>query len=401
VSRRHSPCHAPNVGSPDTPTTTPSVDDVRRIAAIANPVIRNLEITYCYSRLSTALAANADDGANWCTYATWASRQAGRTIRGEDLLEHVELGLGTSRWLLHPIVTSWRRLLRRGLFQPDTRIGRLTGELHTPFDAIELASECVARGNLKVFEEIGLEFARYLEECPPREPPDPRRFEAFVEQLRPGDPPEGQRYLRQAFTRYEQRRLESHPRARAELAVLANLEIGFHEQTRLQPEILAALDAASSTTEDLGRRALVALFPSAARWPSAARRPAAAVTGVVASSVQREASRITREVITGSFMVLSLPGRVLALGMHLADVYPEELREPASPDLVELLGRFEPVPPAPDDCGAREWSDLPQRMHFIVHLFCAYHLRPELSEPPFTAEQVSAFARGVVPEGQL
>src|SRR5207237_8919662 len=28
-------------------------------------------------------------GANWCTYATWASRQAGRTIRGEDLLEHL------------------------------------------------------------------------------------------------------------------------------------------------------------------------------------------------------------------------------------------------------------------------------------------------------------------------
>jgi hypothetical protein len=389
------------VGSPDTPTTAPSVDEVRRIAAIANPVVRNLEITHCYSRLSAALAANANHGANWCTYATWASRQAGRTIRGEDLLAHVEQRLGTSRWLLHPIGTSWRRLLRRGLFQPDTRIGRLTGELHTPFDALELASECVARGNRKVFEEIGLEFARYLEECPPGKPPDPRRFEAFAEQLRPGDPPEGQRYLRQAFARYEQRRLEPDPKARAELAVLANLEIGFHEQTRLQPEIQAALDAASSTTEDLGRRALVALFPSAARWPSVARRPAAAVTGVVASSVQREASRITREVITESFMVLSLPGRVLGLGRHLPDAFPEELREPVDHDLVELLARFEPVPPAPDDCGAREWAELPQRMHYIVHLFCAYHLRPELSEPPFTADQVDAFARGVVPDGQL
>jgi len=386
---------------PDARPHPPGVAEVDRITAIENPVIRNLEITQCYARLADAFLAYGGDGANWCTFATWASRQAGRTIRGEDLLEHVELGLGTSRWLLHPIATSWRRLLRRGLFQPDTRIGRLTGELHTPFDAIELASESVARGNLKVFEEIGLEFARYLEECPPGEPPDPRRFEAFAERLRPGDPPEGQRYLRQAFARYEQRRLEPDPKARAELAVLANLEIGFHEQTRLQPEIRAALDAASSTTEDLGRRALVALFPSAARWPSAARRPAAAITGVVASRVQREASRITREVITESFMVLSLPGRVLALGLHLAEVYPQELREPASPDLVELLARFEPVPPAPDDCGAREWSELPERMHYIVHLFCAFHLRPELSEPPFTAEQVSTFARGLVPEGQL
>jgi hypothetical protein len=379
--------------------TAPSVEDVRRIAAIESPVLRNLEITHCYSRLSAALSMS--DGANWCTYATWASRQAGRTIRGEDLLEHLELRLGEGRWLLHPIATAWRRLLRRGLFQPGTRLGRLTGELHTPFDAFERASECVARGNLKVFEEIGLEFARYLEECPPDEPPDPGRFEAFVEGLRPGDPPDGQHYLRDAFARYERRRLEQGPKARAELAVLANLEIGFHEQTRLQPEIRAALDSATATSEDLGRRALVALFPSAARWPSLARRPASALTGAVASRVELEAGRIAREVITDSFMVLSLPGRVLALGAHLPDAYPEELREPADPDLVELLAHFEPVPPAPDDCGAREWSELPQRMHYIVHLFCAFHGQRDLADPPFTAAQVDAFSRGAVPDGQL
>jgi hypothetical protein len=119
------------------------------------------------------------------------------------------------------------------------------------------------------------------------------------------------------------------------------------------------------------------------------------------SRVQREASRITREVITDSFMVLSLPGRVLALGTHLPDTYPDELEEPVDPDLVELLGRFEPVPPAPDDCGAREWSELPQRMHYIVHLFCAFHLRRDLDTPPFTGAQVEAFSRGEVPEGDL
>jgi hypothetical protein len=39
-----------------------------------------------------------------------------------------------------------------------------------------------------------------------------------------------------------------------------------------------------------------------------------------------------------------------------------------TPDLVELLARYEPVPPALDDCGARDWSDLHQRMHYISHL---------------------------------
>ena len=42
------------------------------------------------------------DGANWCTYATWASKQAGRAIRGEDWLEQLGRRLGEGRWLLHP-----------------------------------------------------------------------------------------------------------------------------------------------------------------------------------------------------------------------------------------------------------------------------------------------------------
>ena len=100
-------------------------------------------------------------------------------------------------------------------------------------------------------------------------------------------------------------------------------------------------------------------------------------------------------------MVLSLPGRVLALGTHLGDTYPEPLREPADAELIELLARFEPAPPAPDQCGARDWSDLHQRMHYIVHLFCAFHLSEELSRPPFTPEQVAGFSSGKVPDGEL
>jgi len=385
----------------DPAAPAPSVEHVRRIAAIANPVLRNLEITNCYSRLAAALAARNGEGANWCTYATWASRQAGRTIRGEDLLEHFRRELGEGRWLVHPLATSWRRLLRRGLFQPETRVGRMTAELHTPFDAFERASECVARGNLKVFAEIGLEFARYLHECPPEAPAGSAGFERFLDGLRPGDPPTGQRYLRQAFARYERVRLERDPKARSELAVLANLEVGLHEQTRLQPEIREALDAAYATHEDLGRRALEALFPSSVRWGAIIRRPAAAVVGAQAAREQQSASRLAREVITESLMVLSLPGRVLSLATHLADAYPDVLREPANAELVELVARFEPAPPAPDDCGARDWSDLQQRMHYIVHLFRAFHLREELARPPFTPEQVAAFGRGVVPEGDL
>jgi hypothetical protein len=372
----------------------PSSQEVRRIAALDDPVIRNLEITHCYSRLAAAFAKRTGAGANWCTFATWASRQAGRTIRGEDPLEQLGRRLDRRRWLLHPVTTLWRRLLRRGLRRPDTRLGRLVAELHTPFDAVERAGDAVARGNLKVFEEIGLHFARYLET-------NAAASGRFADGLRPGDPPDGQRYLRQAFERYDRLLDEREPRTRAQLAVLANLEIGFHEQTRLQPEILEALDAPYVTQRDLGLRALTALLPSARRWWRAVRRPATWIAGALAACLQRTANRLAREVITDAFMTLSLPGRVLALGTHLDDPYPDALREPEDPDLAEWLGRFEPTPPSADDCGARDWSELDQRMHYIVHLFCAFHERAELARRPFTEAQVASFARGVVPDGEL
>lgn len=372
----------------------PTTADVRRIAAIASPVIRNLQITQCYARLAAAFAARSGGpGANWCTYATWASRQAGETIRGEDLLDDVRRRLLEGRWLLHPVQTLWRRLLRLGLLQPETRVGRLAAELHTPLDAVGRAGSAVARGNLKVFAEIGLEFARRLEQDEP--------LDRFLEGLTPGEPPDGQRLLRQAFANYELQRTEPDPKANAELGALANLEIGLHEQTRLDEQIGEALNEPLETQEELGLRALVAVFPSARRWWKAIRLPAAALFGAFARALQRASTRLAREVITESLMVLSLPGRVLQLGANLADPPPDVLREPTNADLIALVARFEPVPPARDDCAAHDWSDLHQRMHYISHLFRAFHLDEGLTRRPFTPEQVASFERGVVPDGDL
>jgi hypothetical protein len=371
----------------------PDVDEVRRIVAIGSPVVRNLAITECYSRLSAAMAARTGAGANWCTYATWASRQAGRSIRGEDLVERLAPKLGQGRELLHPIRSFWRWLLRRGLLRPESRLGRLTAQLHTPFDAFELASDAAARGNRKVFEEIGFEFARYLRDVPAGAAPESPELERFLDGLRPGEPPEGQEDLRRAFARYQRAPFEDDAKARVELLVLANLEVGLHEQTRLQPEIREAVDAAYATKEDLGERVLRARSLPVRLL----RLPVAAFAG----RLQRTSSELAREAITESLLVLSLPGRVLALGTHLGDPFPDDLREPASAELAELLARYEPVPPADDDCGARDWSVLEQRMHYISHLFRCFHARAELAGPPFTPEQVEQIRRGRIPDGDL
>jgi hypothetical protein len=324
-------------------------EEVRRIGAIASPAVRNLEITYAYSRLAAATAERTGPGANWCTFATWASRQAGRTIRGEDLEEQLRTRLLAPRELLRPLTSLWRWLLRRGLLDPSSRIGRLIGRLHTPFDAFELASDAVARGNKKVFDEIGFEFARYLETVPPG---DEGALQAFL-----GDVHED---LRAPFTRYH--RDGGSPQA----LVLANLEIGLHEQTRLQPEIGEALDAPYKT-------ALPIIGP------------------------QKLASQLARELITANLMVLTLPGRVLALGANLPDPLPDA----AEPDLVALIARYEPPAGTVDDCGAHDWSELHQRMHYISHLFRAFAATPALADAPFTQAQIELILAGSIPDGEL
>lgn len=40
-------------------------------------------------------------------------------------------------------------------------------------------------------------------------------------------------------------------------------------------------------------------------------------------------------------------------------------------------------------------------MHYIAHLFRAFHLHEELLGPPFTAAQAQAFTVGRVPDGIL
>ncbi|HOX24226.1 MAG TPA: hypothetical protein PLU44_00550 [Candidatus Krumholzibacteria bacterium] len=373
----------------------PDVAEIDEICAIVDPAVRNLRITECYGRLAAAFAATGVDGANWCAFATWASRQAGRTIRGEDLIERLAAGSprGSPR---HPLRALWRWLLRRGLFRPATRLGRVVREVHTPFDAFELASQAVARGNLAVFAEIGREFARYLAMRRTNE-----SIDGFLAALRPGPAPDGQDGLRHAFLHYEQQRRTPDPATRRALVLLANLEIGLHEQTRLQPAIVAALESGADAAEDLGSRALACLVPGVARRGGTLCRVLSAVLAAPARRYCRYAREATRKAVTESLMVLRVPPDLeLSLGRHLPYAVPREFRASSVAELGEFWAGCT-RDRAPDDCGADDWGDLGQRMHYILHLFAVFHDRPELFASPFDPEQVRRIRAGELPEGSL
>ena len=376
------------MASVSAPPSAPSPEEIRRIVAIRDPILRNLEITYCYHRLSLAFTSRTGQCANWCTFATWASRQAGRTIRGEDIFDALISNTATGSVFAHPIRWCWRTLLLRGLLNTETRLGRIVNAIHTPFDALEAASDAVARGNLKVFEEIGHEFARYLQA---------KNFETFVNGLRPGDPPDGQQHLIEAFTIYEAQNASQDPALRAQAIFHANVKIGMHEQIRLQPEIRESLEAAPSTGEDLGMRALQAIYPGARNWRAFARRPLASMLAPLAQSFSRHARELTRRALTDSLMTLALPGVTLALGRHLDRSPCVPLLELTDEELKELLAKFEPADTSRDDSGTTDWSDLNQRMHFIIHLFRSFHDCADLLESPFTPEQITSIRDRRVP----
>jgi len=384
----------------------PSVADVERIAALTDSVIRNLQITQSYHELAVAMTARTGICANWCTFATWASKQAGQTIRKEDFARTLENVLRTAPIMqsMPDVVASAQAL---GSDCTPAEIQESVADVLNPLAAFDRASDAVARGNKKVYEEIGREFARFFTLCLNDTAFDSEKIARFCDALHPGKPPDGQQYLRQAFARYYQALFEGDAKTRAELMLLANIEIGLHEQTRLQPEIAEAMDAAFVDRRQFRLRLIKALFPYRG-WLARLRlfflrlfdRPSP--FDAVLDNLLLEARRQARLVITEYVMTIGLPHGVrLRLGDDVPAELPASLRQIALADLRTLLEKLDPTPDSTRETGAVDWSNLPNRLHFICDLFRCYHETSDLFESPYTAEQVVALKAGRLPEGRL
>jgi hypothetical protein len=381
----------------------PTIANVDQIVSLVDPVIRNLQITQSYHELAVAMTARTGISANWCTFATWASKQAGQTIRKEDLARILENVL-LSAQSMPDIVNSARDF---GSNRSQAEIQESVVDILNPLAAFDRASDAVARGNKKVYEEIGREFARFYSTCLNDLAFDAEKIARFCQGLHPGEPPDGQQYLRQAFTRYYQAFFETNAKTRAELMLLANVEIGYHEQTRLQPEIAEAMDAAIVDPRKFRLRLLKALYPYRG-WLVRMRlfflrlfnRPSQFDQAL--DALLAEARRRAHLIITEYLMTIGLPHGVrLRLGEDVPSKFPVSLEHIVLPDLLRLLEKIDPTPDSTRETGAVDWSHLPNRLHFIVDLFRCYHESPDLFEAPFTAAQVTTLKAGRLPEGRL
>ncbi len=373
------------------------IDDVDRIIGLdTDPVLRNLLITQCYHDLSLGLSwFLGEEDLNWCNFATWASRTAGHFIRDEEVptalrteIENSEVYKRTKKQLAE----------RQGAISEGIDLGSM---LNLPGSIAGDVCEQITLGNLKVFSELAPLFARMIREFARDRSPDPARLEAIVSTLAEGPTRTGgQTLLRSACTHYFEAIGEENPKKKAEKILLANGEVGLHEQIRLQPHIAASLDAPVAVTMEEVAHAPLRLLPSSAR------HEAEAIIERLIHPIVNELERVWQQAATKILMTLKVPGQTLNLGGTLpppsdGPLYPGMLETIEHEELRELMDQYGAFHLKSFPEGISDWARLSDRMKYIFRLFRSRQKVHNLFEQPFTDDQHAAILAGQVPPGDL
>lgn len=362
----------------------------------ADPVRRNLLITQCYHDLSAELKRVLDGkNANWCTFATWASRTAGGFIREDEIPAAFRVLLGGFAPLHVTLARANAALARvgEGATVDDDSVLELVR------DVVHDVSLLIAAGNLVVFGELGPVFSRMIDALEGRSGAD--SLQALEGTLKRGlSERGGQSLLRSALEHYGAARLDRDARHKAQRMLLANGQVGLHEQIRLQPFIAGAIDAPI-------RDALYeVLDESGERLPRMVRKEMRAIMSRLLHPVADAAERLWREFSTRELMTLSLPDRTLVLGEDLPapqgqPLYPAVLDPIDDPEAAEFLVQYDADRPGSHDTAATDWARLSDRMRYILNLFRSRQRDASLMHEPFTDEQRAAILAGQPVPGKL
>ncbi|HEX4434465.1 MAG TPA: hypothetical protein VH012_06530 [Acidimicrobiales bacterium] len=361
------------------------------IAAMTDPVLRNLCITQRYSEFAIALRdAGHGPDATWCAFAVWASKTAGATIRGDVLPARA------------------KELLRDG-DDTSAALGRFNSGLagkamqHLTHDHLGQLVEGVtadvsghiAAGNVLVFEELAPIFTALLDACRSK-PITPATLDAAITPALKslGTDPDAASAAT-AFSSYGQALCA--PAERAALVLQANILAVAHEQRRLQPAISGALDAAiRDTLEELIQNEIIRHLPT-----EGARHALTALT----EDVCQVLDEAWDTALTESIMQLITASETFDLRNDIpplaGNMFPSGLRTLAGTVAEDAFSLWDKTEGTGAPSGADDWAVLEQRMNFIVNLFRSRQNDSTLFEPPFSDVQLAALAQGQLPPGPL
>ncbi len=353
---------------------------VAEIAALNDPVLRNLQITQRYHELALQFREHGlGDDASWCAFAVWASKTAGATIRGEELPTGVRDLLASSTDATNAV-----HKFNHGLAAWLTTRLEHSHLLDIVEEVNQEVSSAIAVGNLLVFSELAPIFTAMVagqDIAPLLDDLDAQGVDTAA--------------VRQAFTHYTA--ALSHSGGRCASVLAANILAVSHEQERLQPNIETALNAAvHDVFVNVVKRDFVLDMPKADDHNLFHH-----LCGEVGSAFEHA----WQTVLTGIMLRLVTPGQVFDLHDDVPpldrQLFPAELANLEGSVAEGPYGQWDRTEGSGVPSGADDWANMHERMNYIVTLFRSRQHHPALFDPPFTDDQLVALAGGHLPEGLL
>ncbi|NJN55616.1 MAG: hypothetical protein HC804_13215 [Anaerolineae bacterium] len=373
------------------------------IATLPDAAQRNLQITQTYHELTIALSQLlGSENVTWCAFGTWASKTAGQFIRGDEADRMVRLYVQQTDFIERKLASLQRVL---AWFEPSPALKETLVAQAIDSVPAEISRQ-IGAGNVKVFAELGPLFARFLADFATHTQFDQAQLDAFLVRLQPGTQEDGgQDLLRQAFTHYYHAMFAAQTQTRAEYILCANLLVGFHEQQRLQPQIVAGMEAplenefesnflrqANEIIRQKAPRGIAQLIQLLWRWRL--------------KGVSRHIADDWREISTRWIMTIVLPTETLRLGLDVPPLsdgrtFPPNLTTLQLAELTAVLATVDRTPHSTQGSAARDWGNLADRMNYITDLFRSRQQEASLYQQPFSDVQVEEIRHGRVPPGSL
>jgi hypothetical protein len=376
---------------PSLPRQPPSND---AIAAMPDPVLRNLWITQRYHELALELReAGAGEDATWCAFAVWASKTAGATIRKELLPAKAQRLLfdnEITQTALHALREGGAGHLWTLLFSHEP-LGRAVEKVTAD------VSTAIAQGNVLVFAELAPLFSALLAA---RRGPAASSPEDLFGALTPAlaalqDSGVDTAPVRAAFDAYT--KVLTSAKDQAALVLAANTLAVSHEQQRLQPAIRRALNAPiSDTLKQVVEQDLLVHLPSA---------DARQVLDHLTDDICAALDQAWDVALTEAIMQLVTAAETFDLRRDIPPIdgvlFPPALTDLVGTPAEDVVATWDRTGGSGQPSGADDWCKLEDRMNYIVNLFRSRQRVTTLFDPPFTAEQLAAMSQGQVPAPPL
>ena len=362
--------------------------EIESIVGQKNLLVRNLQITLGYYKVARRLMKFISDrDVNWFGFGTYASKTAGQALRHELLPGPLKsamiraAGYENTHVYLHDVLEIAQTPDNQNA---DSLLAQVLSQV----------SLLVSEGNLMIFGELAWPFVDLVNTFFDDWQPNHGKWGSFLDKhLLPGAYEHGgQDLLREAFTCVYRARFETDNKKKAELILMSNLLIGYHEQSRLQPVIEKSI----AVPFDTFTKGLITENDSK---PNSIRHK-------VTKRTVGFSRQLVLRTITRMWMSYSLPTRDLKLGKDLVAPtgmfnFPRELMTVENSRCQELISMFDGGINTLAGSAAGNWGNLMDRMNFLVDFFRSYQHYHQLLRKPFSVDQIAVIENGHFPGGSL